>query len=184
DYAALVVPAIKGIQELNLRVEGLDERIAALGGLPQQEGSVGIGLFNSIMAQFKDIYGVIWENGVLKIANVISDKLTTKELCIEEVCVNKAQLQELLNKNNINNNSTGAVINNTGGNMESAVEENTVGQITENQTTATASEDTIETSNTTATDTVTETTNTNTDSGIVAELPAEPAPASSPEANP
>ena len=37
----------------------------------------------------------------MKVANIITDKLTTKELCLEEVCVTKAQFRLLLEQNGI-----------------------------------------------------------------------------------
>ena len=53
------------------------------------------------MIWFKDSLHIVFEDGLLKVANIITDKLTAKEICLEEVCVNKTQLKELLEKNGI-----------------------------------------------------------------------------------
>ncbi|MFA6415711.1 MAG: tail fiber domain-containing protein, partial [Candidatus Paceibacterota bacterium] len=49
-------------------------------------------------------------SGLTRVANIITDKLTTKELCLEDVCMTKTQLKELLEKNQINSN-TASVVN-------------------------------------------------------------------------
>ncbi|MBI2444085.1 MAG: hypothetical protein HYV42_02490 [Candidatus Magasanikbacteria bacterium] len=50
--------------------------------------------------------GLTIEQGVLRIAEVITDKLTaqrvtTRELCVDDVCITKDQLRELLNRNQL-----------------------------------------------------------------------------------
>ena len=108
---------------IDLKIEGLEARVALL---EEGAGIAGVNTESTsalgwIVAQFSDIYGVIWEHGLMKIAHVITDKLTTKEvqtekLCVEEVCINKDQLKELLEKNNVEG-STGG-----GGNGDSGEE--------------------------------------------------------------
>lgn len=53
-------------------------------------------LFNVIIKKFSEVFNIVFENGIMKIAQIFTDKLTTKELCIEDVCVNKEQLKQLL----------------------------------------------------------------------------------------
>jgi hypothetical protein len=92
----------KAIQEMNLKITDLSVGVALLGGNTGSSSNTLISvLFDPIITMFKDIYGAVWENGVLKIAQVISDKLTTKELCLEDICINKTQLKELLEVNNL-----------------------------------------------------------------------------------
>ena len=55
-------------------------------------------IFSAVIGMFKDAYGIVFENGLMKVAQIITDKVTTKEICLEEVCVNKTQLQSLLNQ--------------------------------------------------------------------------------------
>ena len=50
---------------------------------------------------FKNTFNIVFEHGLMKIAELITDKLTTKQLCIDGTCVNSTQLQSLLNQNNI-----------------------------------------------------------------------------------
>lgn len=73
-------------------------------------------LFSFFFNQFKNI-GVIFENGfdeltgnqfvqltingIVRAKEFIADKITAKELCLEDVCVNKEQLKQLLEKNQI-----------------------------------------------------------------------------------
>ena len=58
-------------------------------------------IFRIVTEKFKNLLGIVFEKGLLKIAELITDKLTTKELCIEEVCITKDQLKALLNQNAI-----------------------------------------------------------------------------------
>ena len=51
--------------------------------------------------KFADMFHIVFEQGIIKVANVISDKLTSKELCLEDVCVNRDQLKALLELNAI-----------------------------------------------------------------------------------
>ena len=59
-----------------------------------------------VVRKFKDAFGVVFEKGVLKVAAIITDKLTanlgsfkkveTQELCADGVCVTQEQLKALL----------------------------------------------------------------------------------------
>ena len=56
-------------------------------------------IFNAVISMFKDIFNIVFENGLMKVAQIVTDKLVAKEICIEEVCVNKEQLKLLLERN-------------------------------------------------------------------------------------
>jgi len=85
------------IASLSARFDLLASRSDLFGDSRSDLGS----LFASIIDMFKSSYEIIFEKGLLKVATIITDKLTAKEICLEEICVNKAQLQTLLEKNGI-----------------------------------------------------------------------------------
>ena len=58
-------------------------------------------LFESIIQKFQSMFEIVYERGLLRVARIISDKITTKELCLEDICINKGQLQDLLNQSNL-----------------------------------------------------------------------------------
>ena len=60
-------------------------------------------LFESIIQKLQTIFEIAFEKGILKVAQIISDKIITKELCLEEVCIKKEQLQNFLNQNDLQN---------------------------------------------------------------------------------
>ena len=60
-------------------------------------------VFAYFAAFLKDTYDIVIERGVLRVAEVVTDKIRAKELCLEEVCVTKEELKALLEKNQIQN---------------------------------------------------------------------------------
>ena len=58
-------------------------------------------IFRVVVDMFKDMFDIVFENGLIKIAEIITDKLTATQLCLEDLCVNKAQLQQLLDNDGI-----------------------------------------------------------------------------------
>ena len=58
-------------------------------------------LFQSIVNKFNEAFNIVFKQGFLKIAEIFTNKITTKELCLEDVCVTKEQLKVLLNQNNL-----------------------------------------------------------------------------------
>ena len=63
-------------------------------------------LFNSIVKKFYEAMNVVFENGLLKVTNIIVEKLTAKEvaadkLCIGQTCVTEEELKALLQQNGI-----------------------------------------------------------------------------------
>jgi len=56
---------------------------------------------SGLLIWFKDSLHIVFEDGLLKVARIVTDKLTTKEFCLEEVCINKGQFRLLLEKNGI-----------------------------------------------------------------------------------
>ncbi|MEX2090928.1 MAG: hypothetical protein WD989_02240, partial [Candidatus Paceibacterota bacterium] len=59
-------------------------------------------LFEAIVARFGEILEIVFKKGLIKVAEIVTDKFTTKQLCIEDVCVGKDQLQAILNQNGTN----------------------------------------------------------------------------------
>ena len=80
DYAALVVPTIKAVQEINLNLEGIAGTITPLEGSNNE--SFVAAFFDNLFSKIKDWLGGEG-NGV-------------ENLCINNTCVTEAQLQELL----------------------------------------------------------------------------------------
>jgi len=69
-----------------------------------QSGEIADSFIDVLVAKVKEILaslGMAIENGIAKAKEFIADRVTTKELCVEDVCINKAQLKELLEKNQI-----------------------------------------------------------------------------------
>jgi len=59
-------------------------------------------LFKNIVKKFAEVFGIVFENGFVSIKNIVSEKITTKEICVEDICVDKEQLKGLLEGNGIN----------------------------------------------------------------------------------
>jgi hypothetical protein len=89
DYPKLTAVLAKSIQELNLKVEQIASTSPA-------SASGGGSLFDSLKA-----IGVSIVDGILQAKEFIADKITTKQLCIEDVCVNRDQLKALLDQHGI-----------------------------------------------------------------------------------
>lgn len=58
------------------------------------------GLITLLTRTFASI-GITIENGITSIKQLIVDKITTKELCVEDLCLNKEQLKFILDRNGI-----------------------------------------------------------------------------------
>jgi hypothetical protein len=73
-----------------------------------KEGIYNISAIASgLITWFKDSLHIVFEDGLVKIAAIITDKLTAKEvatekLCIGATCVTEQELKALLDKNQIN----------------------------------------------------------------------------------
>lgn len=52
--------------------------------------------------------GAVLKDGVMSLKQLIADKITTKELCVEDVCLTKDQLKNLLDRNGISQPSSGS----------------------------------------------------------------------------
>ncbi|MBI2627401.1 hypothetical protein HYW72_00535 [Candidatus Nomurabacteria bacterium] len=95
---------------LDLKLTGLEERIAALettsgstaGGLLPSLGSLAVDFFKGGVQSVTD--------GIAYLKGLVVEKLTTKELCLEDVCINKTQLKELLEKNEIQNSTPAPLV--------------------------------------------------------------------------
>ncbi|MEK7143887.1 MAG: hypothetical protein AAB820_00950, partial [Patescibacteria group bacterium] len=62
----------------------------------ETEETGGLDRFASAVQIALKKLGVWMENGVAQLKEIIAEKISTKELCIEDVCVNKNQLKKLL----------------------------------------------------------------------------------------
>jgi hypothetical protein len=52
--------------------------------------------------------GAVLKDGVMSLKQLIADKITTKELCVEDVCLTKDQLKNLLDRDGISQPSSGS----------------------------------------------------------------------------
>ncbi len=88
------------LQELLLKNQRGEEilKIDELGNLTV--GGVINGLVGRIKGALAEL-GLYIQDGIAKVSELITDKITTKELCLENVCVNKDQLKTLLEKNQL-----------------------------------------------------------------------------------
>jgi len=105
--------ALLGIQALSKRLDSLNA------------GSKASSLsFTSILTSLKEL-GAEFTSGFAYFKNIITETLTTKKLCLEDVCITKSELRELLDKNNIGSQpalisgSPGSDAGDTGGDMAS-----------------------------------------------------------------
>ena len=112
DYPKLTAVLTKAVQELNDRVEYLSSvasstsNITGGGSSGNNSGSnnsPSIGsIVSAVMSQIVEFlnttYDIIIERGLLKVAHLITDKVTTKELCIEDVCVTRDQFLMMVKK--------------------------------------------------------------------------------------
>ena len=83
DYAGLITPTIKAVQELNLKVDlatSLD---------PAREGSLAT------------LIRTFLENALNGIQSIFVNRVNTKQLCLDDVCVTRDQLQKVLNQANV-----------------------------------------------------------------------------------
>jgi len=85
DYSKLMPLAIQAIQDLDIKIQELD---------PNTNTSFATRIVTFLGSA---------SNGV---QTLFADKVQTKELCIEEVCVTKAQLQQLLNQGGTSSSGT------------------------------------------------------------------------------
>ncbi len=89
-----IVVFVKNEREIP-EVENIQMRLAGIEDMLSQGTTIGerfVGYFENL--------GVRIAQGVAYFQNIFADRVTTKELCIEDVCVNKNQLQNILQKTN------------------------------------------------------------------------------------
>ncbi|MFH1392762.1 MAG: tail fiber domain-containing protein, partial [Patescibacteria group bacterium] len=107
-----------GMQELGMKIASLSEQfritdssgsagfseIRDMGTL--QGSDMGNSVFQSVISVFSNFFEIVFEKGLLRVASVITNKLSaveveTKKLCVGETCVTEPELKKLLEKNNI-----------------------------------------------------------------------------------
>lgn len=82
--------ALIGIQALSRKIEALESRSYGGGGIS----------FSAVLNSLKDL-GADIVSGLATFKDLIAETLTAKKLCLEEVCITKAELQSLLDKNGL-----------------------------------------------------------------------------------
>ncbi|MBX4190382.1 tail fiber domain-containing protein, partial [Candidatus Parcubacteria bacterium] len=90
---------IKGIQELSQQVNSLSALIASKSG--ENDLTNDGGVFGYIISKFQQTLGIVFENSLIKVTELITDRFTTKKLCLDDVCIEKDQLKTLLEKEGI-----------------------------------------------------------------------------------
>lgn len=53
-------------------------------------------LFASIVQKFEKMFGVVFQQGLLKVAEIITGKIMANQICVGSTCVNEEQLKQLL----------------------------------------------------------------------------------------
>ena len=112
---------IKSIQELDARYASLsltaEELMAKVASQNYESGITNQGntynistIASGLMVWFKDTLHIVFEDGLLKVAQIFTDKLVAKEICVEDICVDKTKLKALLEKNGIEAQPTPAPI--------------------------------------------------------------------------
>jgi len=89
DYSKLTPLIVKAIQDLELKVESISIN----------ENPSGISISTVISYLEESANKTI--NGVVSFFEIITDKITTQKLCVEDVCVTKNEFLDLLQQNNI-----------------------------------------------------------------------------------
>ena len=60
---------------------------------------------NTLMAfiadQFQKMFDIVFERGLLRVAKIVTDRIVTNELCIDDICITKNEFKSLLEKNGI-----------------------------------------------------------------------------------
>ena len=72
-------------------------------GAMATEGSSSFSIadsFDWILDKFK-LIGITMKNGLVQAREFVAEKITVKQLCLDEVCIDKNQLKELMDKNGI-----------------------------------------------------------------------------------
>ena len=83
--------------------------------LAQNEGNIGTNTYNistiasGLMTWFKDSLHIVFEDGLLKVANIITENITasfgtftkvkTQELCVDDICVTREQFKAVFDGN-------------------------------------------------------------------------------------
>ena len=100
------------LQDLNLRVNALEATSLNIGT------GTSTGILDAVLDGLKAL-GVEIKQGMVKLANLTVDVLSSKEvytskLCLDDICISRDQFKELLDKNGIGASSSASVVNNVG----------------------------------------------------------------------
>ncbi|TSC74270.1 MAG: Uncharacterized protein G01um101444_345, partial [Parcubacteria group bacterium Gr01-1014_44] len=100
---------IKGIQELDLKMASLSGQFSIFNSQFSMNASisnVSNSLFQSIISMFKDAYEIVFEKGLIRVANIISDTITsrkitaTEQICLDDICVGKDKFKAVFGISN------------------------------------------------------------------------------------
>ncbi len=118
DYSKLTPILTKAVQEL-------DEKVKALSFGSRYTN------FNDVLVLFtkflNDTYDIFIDKGLLRIANIISKKISTDELCVGKICVTEKEFENVFGKGHKPSSGGG------GGQTTSSVEPSVVQDETENE---------------------------------------------------
>ena len=101
---------LKGIQELDVKIASMSAEMKVQSQISGGSGTINISaILSGILGLLKDSYHLVIEDGVLKAVKFIADTIEAREIkasekiCIDDVCVSKQQLKELLDQNQLQN---------------------------------------------------------------------------------
>jgi len=101
---------LKGIQELDMKIASMSAEMKVQSQISGGSGTINISaILSGILGLLKDSYHLVIEDGVLKAVKFIADTIEAREIkasekiCIDDVCVSKQQLKELLDQNQLQN---------------------------------------------------------------------------------
>ncbi len=100
-YEKLTALLVEGIKQQQVEIESLKSLL----GVTELNSQGGLGPETPmpwLEAKIKQVLadlGLILENSIARIQEIITGKLTTQELCLDDVCVTKDQLKAMLQQN-------------------------------------------------------------------------------------
>ena len=144
NYDRIGVIALQGVKELASTTSAFDARLAGL-------ETKNTGMLVSILSSFETL-GAKIEQGLITIKNLVADQITavagyfttletdtlkTKKLCLDDVCITKDELKQLLDKNVIQGVQVPIVTQNPSGTTASSTSETATTTPTSNSGTPT-----------------------------------------------
>ena len=77
------------LEDLSFRIDELESAIASQNQdfTPSSDSINNNLVFTAVTSMFKDVFNIVWEQGMLKVANIVTDKITAKEITTDKICV-------------------------------------------------------------------------------------------------